>query len=96
MMQFIASNMAPIMFVGLVVFLLMGFSVAFSLAACGLFFGFLGIELGLLPASLMQALPPGAMLAVPLSEEALGARLSGDLSLAAVNKYLEIKARGVL
>jgi GntP family gluconate:H+ symporter len=49
--------MAPVMFGGLIIFLLMGFSVAFSLAACGLFFGFVGIELGILPASLMQALP---------------------------------------
>ncbi len=57
MMEFLGANMAPIMFLGLICFLLMGFSVAFSLAACGLFFGFVGIELGLLPASLMQALP---------------------------------------
>ncbi|ASM78370.1 C4-dicarboxylate ABC transporter [Vitreoscilla filiformis] len=56
-MEFLSANMAPIMFAGLIVFLLMGFSVAFSLAAAGLFFGFVGIELGLLPASLMQALP---------------------------------------
>ena len=49
MMQFIGANMAPIMFVGLIVFLLIGFPVAFSLAACGLFFGFVGVELGLLP-----------------------------------------------
>ncbi|TDP74867.1 TRAP transporter large permease [Roseateles toxinivorans] len=56
-MEFIAANLAPIMFAGLVVFLLMGFPVAFSLGACGLFFGFIGIELGVLPASLMQALP---------------------------------------
>ena len=57
MMQFIASNMAPIMFGSLIVFLLFGYSVAFSLAACGLFFGLVGIELGLLPEALMQALP---------------------------------------
>ena len=56
-MEFIAQNFAPIMFAGLVVFLLMGFPVAFSLGACGLFFGFIGIELGLLPQALMQALP---------------------------------------
>jgi TRAP-type mannitol/chloroaromatic compound transport system permease large subunit len=56
-MEFFTSNMAPIMFAGLIVFLLMGFPVAFSLGACGLFFGFIGIELGVLPASLMQALP---------------------------------------
>ncbi|MBX7228407.1 MAG: TRAP transporter large permease subunit [Burkholderiaceae bacterium] len=49
--------MAPIMFVALIVFLLFGFPVAFGLAACGMFFGFVGIELGILPASLFQALP---------------------------------------
>ncbi len=57
MLEFIGANMAPIMFAGLIVFLLMGYSVAFSLAAAGLFFSFVGIELGILPASLMQALP---------------------------------------
>lgn len=57
MIEFLHAYMAPVMFAGLVVFLLMGFSVAFSLAACGLFFGYLGVEIGMLPASLMQALP---------------------------------------
>jgi len=56
-MDFIMTNMAPIMFGSLILFLLFGYSVAFSLGACGLFFGFIGIELGMLPASLMQALP---------------------------------------
>jgi GntP family gluconate:H+ symporter len=58
MIPFVVENLAPIMFSGLVVFLLIGFPVAFSLAACGLFFGFIGIELGV-PGmqSLMQALP---------------------------------------
>jgi len=56
-MEFLSANMAPIMFLGLIVFLLLGYSVAFSLAACGLFFGYLGVEMGLLPATLMQALP---------------------------------------
>jgi TRAP-type mannitol/chloroaromatic compound transport system permease large subunit len=45
------------MFLGLICFLLMGFPVAFSLGACGLFFGFVGIELGVLPEALLQALP---------------------------------------
>ncbi|HEY0857350.1 MAG TPA: TRAP transporter large permease subunit, partial [Albitalea sp.] len=37
---------------------LMGFSVAFSLAACGLFFGFIGVQIGIPGmASLLQALP---------------------------------------
>ena len=57
MIEFLNANMAPLMFAGLVVFLMVGFPVAFSLAACGLLFGFIGIELGMLPASLMQALP---------------------------------------
>jgi TRAP-type mannitol/chloroaromatic compound transport system permease large subunit len=58
MIEFITANMAPIMFASLVVFLLLGYSVAFSLAACGLFFGFVAIELGVPGmASLMQALP---------------------------------------
>jgi GntP family gluconate:H+ symporter len=56
-MEFIIANIAPIMFGGLIVFLLMGFPVAFSLGACGLFFGFVGVELGLLPEALLQALP---------------------------------------
>ena len=46
------------MFVGLVVFLLLGFPVAFCLAACGLFFGLIGIEFGSAARRrLLQALP---------------------------------------
>jgi tripartite ATP-independent transporter DctM subunit len=56
-MELITHNLAPIMFMGLIVFLLMGFPVAFSLGACGLFFGFLGVQLGALPEALLQALP---------------------------------------
>jgi GntP family gluconate:H+ symporter len=55
--EFLSANMAPVMFLGLICFLLLGYSVAFSLGACGLLFGFIGIEMGLLPAALMQALP---------------------------------------
>ena len=56
-MEFIATNFAPIMFAGLIVFLLLGFPVAFSLGAAGLAFGFLGIELGVFPSSVMAWLP---------------------------------------
>src|SRR5258706_1601298 len=49
--------MAPLMFGGLVVFMLIGYPVAFSLAAVGLFFGFIAIEQGLFQFSFMQALP---------------------------------------
>ena len=57
MIEFLTQNIAPIMFVGLVIFLLFGYPVAFALGACGLVFGLIGIELGLMPASLFQALP---------------------------------------
>ncbi len=49
--------MAPLMFLGLVAFLLLGYPVAFSLAANGLLFAFLGIQMGFFEFSLMQALP---------------------------------------
>jgi TRAP-type mannitol/chloroaromatic compound transport system permease large subunit len=45
MIEFIAQNMAPIMFLSLVFFLLLGYPVAFSLAANGLLFFFIGVEL---------------------------------------------------
>src|SRR5436853_6344552 len=45
------------MFGALVVFLLLGYPVAFSLAANGLFFGIIAIDLGLLQPQLLQALP---------------------------------------
>ncbi|MFM8465883.1 MAG: TRAP transporter large permease subunit, partial [Burkholderiaceae bacterium] len=57
MTEFLIANMAPVMFITLVVFLLSGFPVAFSLAANGLLFGLIGIELGLLKPELLQALP---------------------------------------
>src|SRR5690348_2434552 len=49
--------MAPLMFCGLIITLLIGFPVAFSLGAVGIAFGLLGIELGLLSPQLLQALP---------------------------------------
>ncbi len=49
--------MAPLMFGGLVIFMLIGYPVAFSLAAVGLFFGFIAIHYGFFEFSLMQALP---------------------------------------
>ncbi len=49
--------MAPLMFGGLVVFMLVGYPVSFSLAAVGLFFGFFAINFGFFDFSLLQALP---------------------------------------
>ena len=57
MTAFLIANIAPIMFGALVLFLLVGFPVAFSLAACGLLFGFIGVELGLMPQALLEAIP---------------------------------------
>lgn len=45
MIEFIAHNLAPIMFLSLIVFLLLGYPVAFSLAANGLLFFFVAVEL---------------------------------------------------
>lgn len=55
--SFLVHNFVPLLFGGLLVFLLTGFPVAFSLAATGLAFGWLGMELGLFPTALFQALP---------------------------------------
>ena len=49
--------MPPLMFAALVVFLLSGSPVAFSLGAVGIVFGFLGIALDLFPPALLKAMP---------------------------------------
>ncbi|MEY4757482.1 MAG: hypothetical protein RJA34_2380 [Pseudomonadota bacterium] len=50
-------NFAPVMFAGLVVVMLIGFPVAFSLAALGLASGFYAIQMGWFPAAFMGNLP---------------------------------------
>jgi tripartite ATP-independent transporter DctM subunit len=65
--------MPPLMFGGLVLFLLIGFPAAFSLAAVGLFFGFASIELGFftpawlgnLPLRVFNILSNDLLLAIP-------------------------------
>ena len=57
MAEILIANMAPIMFASMVIFLLVGFPVAFALAANGVVFGLIGIKLGLLGPQLFQALP---------------------------------------
>ena len=49
--------MAPLMFGGLILFMLVGYPVAFSLAGLGMFFAIVGIEAGLFHPSFLQALP---------------------------------------
>ncbi len=51
------QNMAPLMFASLVIVMLIGFPVAFSLAALGLVSGFIAISLGFFPAQYMANLP---------------------------------------
>src|ERR1700754_2289221 len=53
MIHFVRENMAPLMFGGMILFMLIGYPAAFSLAATGLFFGFIGIELGLIRADFL-------------------------------------------
>ena len=57
MIELLTHNIAPLMFGAMVIFLLLGYPVAFALAANGIVFGLIGIELGLLHPSLFQALP---------------------------------------
>jgi TRAP-type mannitol/chloroaromatic compound transport system permease large subunit len=57
MTAFLIHNMAPLMFASLIVVLLIGYPAAFSLAAIGLIYGLLGIELGLFRPDYLQALP---------------------------------------
>ena len=57
MSAFVVANMAPLMFGALIVFLLIGYPVAFALAANGIFFGLIGVALGMLEPSLLHALP---------------------------------------
>ena len=57
MADLITQNFVPIMFAGLLFFLLTGIPVAFGLAATGLFFGLIGMELGFFSTNLFQALP---------------------------------------
>ncbi len=56
-MEFVVDNLAPIMFGNLILFLLLGFPVAFTLAATGILYGLVAIELNLMQPALFQALP---------------------------------------
>ena len=56
-MELLAQNLAPMMFAALIAMLLLGYPVAFALAANGMLFALVGMELGLLTPSLFQALP---------------------------------------
>ncbi len=51
------ESFAPFMFAALVVVLMMGFPVAFSLSALGLVCGYFAVHMGWFPAAFMQALP---------------------------------------
>jgi len=57
MIELLIANMAPIIFASMILFLLVGFPVAFALAANGVVFGLIGIELGLIGPQIFQAMP---------------------------------------
>jgi TRAP-type mannitol/chloroaromatic compound transport system permease large subunit len=57
MSAFIAQNFVPLLFAGLLFFLLTGIPVAFGLAATGLLFGYIGMSVGLFQPTLFGALP---------------------------------------
>ena len=56
-MELLTHNLAPLMFVVLIAILLLGYPVAFALAANGMLFALIGLKLGLLTPALFQALP---------------------------------------
>ena len=62
--------MPPLMFGGLILFMLIGYPVAFSLAALGFFFGFVSIEQGFFGFNYLQAVP-GRIFGSVLSNELL-------------------------
>ncbi|QWE08094.1 TRAP transporter large permease [Polynucleobacter ibericus] len=64
--------MPPLMFVGLIVFMLIGFPVAFSLMAAGLFFSLIAISEGFFGMAFLQAIP----------QRIFGSVLANDLLLA--------------
>jgi TRAP-type mannitol/chloroaromatic compound transport system permease large subunit len=57
MSAFIIANIGPLMFAMLIILLMIGYPVAFSLSANGLLFGAIAIHYGLLGPELIQALP---------------------------------------
>jgi TRAP-type mannitol/chloroaromatic compound transport system permease large subunit len=79
MIELIAHNLAPIMFLSLIGFLLLGYPVAFSLAANGLLFFFIGVELSpysdeirlswpllmILPGRVLDVMRNDTLLAIP-------------------------------
>ena len=56
-----AESFAPLMFAGLVIVLLIGFPVAFSLSALGLLCGFIAVEMGWFPVAFLGNLPLNLM-----------------------------------
>ena len=73
MIDFVRTNMAPLMFGGLIMFMLIGYPAAFSLSAVGLFFGIAALQfhliepefLGNLAYQLYGVLSNDLLLAVP-------------------------------
>jgi len=70
--------MPPLMFGGLIVFMLIGYPVAFSLAAVGFFFGFLSIDFGYFTLPFMQAIPGRVFGSILSNVLIIGGRVRGS------------------
>ena len=71
MIDLLIHYMAPLMFVGLIVFMVIGYPAAFSLAAVGLFFGLIAIELGLISADFLGNLDSRTLIKSQLPKAAV-------------------------
>ena len=95
--DFLRVNMAPVMFAALVVFLLLGYPVAFALAANGLLFALIGIELGLFQENFLQALPERVrQMMLTRTDKQVFLRIDGRLNVQhQMDVFDELKAGGV-
>ena len=71
MIAFVTHNLAPIMFGSLILFLLLGYPVAFSLAALGIGYWIVGMELGIMPAGAVPGTCRNALLGSVMANETL-------------------------
>ena len=88
-MSFVRDNMAPLMFGGMILFMLTGYPAAFCLAATGLVFAFIGIELGLIVPGFLFAEHPELAIDVDLVRQ-IAERLG------ATAEVVDIDSRGLI
>ena len=84
------ETMPPLMFGGLVVAMLIGFPVAFTLAAVGLSFGFLAIHLGFFDLNFLQAIPGRVFGSVLSNELLLAIRTQHGISILLIEHDMSV------